>query len=65
LLDGRLVVWIDQQSLFTLRADQYAFNAPHRLMLRWYVTSIRYNVPLLPSLFHLTIPPGYRLVRGR
>jgi hypothetical protein len=65
LLDGRLIVWIDQQSLFTLRADQYAFNSPNRLMLRWYVTSIRYNMRLPASLFHLTVPPGYRLVRSR
>jgi hypothetical protein len=64
LLDGRLVVWIDRQTHFTLRAAQYALGEPHRLMLHWRITSIRYNVPLNASLFRLTVPAGYSLVHG-
>jgi hypothetical protein len=64
LLDGRLVVWIDQQTHFTLRADQYAFDHPNRLLLRWYVTSIRYDMPLHPSLFRLKVPADSTLTRG-
>jgi len=38
---------------------------PNQLLLRWRVASIDYNVPLNPSLFRLTVPSGYKLVRGR
>ena len=65
LLDGSLVVWIDEQTHFTLRADQYAFDHPNQLLLRWRVASIDYNAPFNPSLFRLTVPSGYKLVHGR
>jgi outer membrane lipoprotein-sorting protein len=64
-MDGRRVVWIDKQTFFALRVDQYAFDQPHHLILRTSVTAIRYNQPLNPALFRPTVPPGYRLVHGR
>lgn len=65
LLDGRLVAWIDRETHFTLRADQYAFDHPEHLILSWRVTSIRYNLRLPSQLFHLSVPPGYTLVHAK
>ena len=64
LLDGRVKFWIDKETHFALREDQYEFGRPNQLILRWYVTAIRYNVKFDPALFRLTIPSGYRLVHG-
>jgi hypothetical protein len=60
---GRFVVWIDTQTSFVLRWDQYDYGDRHQLLSRTYVTSVRYNVPLSPSLFRLTVPPGYQRCR--
>jgi outer membrane lipoprotein-sorting protein len=61
---GKVVAWIDRQTMFALRTDVYFKARPNRVMLRDYVTSIRYNVPLSPRLFRLTVPRGYRLIHG-
>ncbi|HZU12644.1 MAG TPA: hypothetical protein VFB58_07370 [Chloroflexota bacterium] len=65
LLDGRIVVWVDRATHFTLRANQYAFDHPEHLILSWHVTSIRYNLRLSPRLFQLVVPTGYKLVHGK
>jgi outer membrane lipoprotein-sorting protein len=64
LLDGRLIVWLDTETFFTLRADQYAFGKPNQLLVRTYVTSMKYNVPVNQALFRLRVPPGYKLIHG-
>lgn len=63
-LRGRVVVWIDQRTLFALRVDRYAYGKGSHLLMRSYVAYIRYNVNISPVLFRLTVPQGYRVVHA-
>jgi hypothetical protein len=62
--DGRMMFWVDAETFFTLREDQYACGASDHLILSTRVTSIEYNWPLEPELFEFFVPPGYTLVEN-
>jgi hypothetical protein len=62
LLEGRVVFWLDTDTYFTLRQDQYAYGNPEHLVLSTSVTRIIYDPPLESSLFEVIVPPGYRLL---
>lgn len=48
--------WIDRQTYQVLKWE--LFNPAGQLTSSTEVTSVRYNVPVDPALFHLTPPPG-------
>ncbi|MFZ3070565.1 MAG: outer membrane lipoprotein-sorting protein [Anaerolineaceae bacterium] len=63
-MNGRLVLWVDKETYFVLKQEQYNQEGS-QVLLTSEVTQVQYNAPLDPGLFSFTPPAGAHLIDNR
>lgn len=63
-MNGRRVIWVDKETYFVLRQEQYSVEGDTLLKLGE-VIEVQYNVPVDPSLLEWAPPDGARVLDGR
>lgn len=61
-MNGRQVIWVDKETFFGLKSEQYSQKPEEGLIAAQEVTSVRYNSQIDASLFTF-VPPAGAIVR--